>query len=241
METCDVSAISIANHDFRQVDIDLCDFCGKCAEQCYSEALRLVGRTITDGEVLSEVLKDQQFYRQSGGGVTFSGGEPLCQPLFLKACLEACRRNNIHTAIETTGFASWDTIENILHLVDLFLYDLKTVETETHRKLTGVSNERILDNLKKLAACHQVVIRMPMVPKINDRGKAWQATMAFLKNLPWRGRIDLLPYHTLGLGKYAALNRTFALDTSLRPDMDIVHRCQKQLVQAGFSARVNGG
>ncbi len=241
VDCCEQNAIALDGRGFRQIDRTLCNFCGKCVAQCYAEVLRLVGRTMTEGEVIAEVLKDRDFYRQSGGGVTFSGGEPLRQPVFLEACLEACRRNNLHTVVETAGLTSWNTIKKLLHLVDLFLYDLKVVENASHKAFTGVSNKRILDNLKKLVTCHDVIIRMPMIPGVNDRGNAWQATMAFIKELPWRGQIDLLPYHHLGVGKYAALNRVYALNTSLKSDMKIVRRRRDQLTEAGFSVQLHGG
>lgn len=240
VEVCEQGAITPDKQGYRQIDRSLCNLCGQCVEQCYAEALRLVGRSMNVSDLLSEALKDLNFYRQSGGGVTFSGGEPLSQPIFLQACLEALKNNNIQTAVETTGLTTWRTIEKLRPLVDLFLYDLKVVDTDAHRAFTGFANKEILDNLKKLSSCHDIIIRIPMIPGMNDRGNAWRSTLDFLKELQWRGRIDLLPYHRMGVGKYVALNREYALKSALKADMEIVRCRRRQLHDAGFSVELHG-
>ncbi len=241
VDNCHNQAIRIDPQGFKQVDLGACDYCGACVEGCYPDALRLAGRPMTADAVMAEVLKDFDVYRRSGGGVTFSGGEPLFQPDFLEDCLKACRKAGLHTAVETAGLANWGIIEKITPWVDLFLYDLKMVLPEPHKKYTGAPNTIILENLKRLVACQQVIVRIPMIPEVNDRGEAWNAIFDFLEQLPWRGRIDLLPYHRLMLGKYVALNRKYKLDPSLKAEMGIVHKHQEQLERTGFHVQLYGG
>lgn len=240
-EVCRENAVSMDKNGHRQIDIGKCSFCNRCVDQCYAGALRLVGRSMSVADVLSEVKKDHDFYLESGGGVSFSGGEPLFQPEFLTACLEACKAHHLHTAVETAGAASWSVVENLRHWVDLFLFDLKTVVAEDHIRLTGACNQNILENLKKLVSCQDVIIRIPMIPGINDQGRPWKKILIFLEQLQWRGRVDLLPYHRLGLGKYAALNKEYAVKTSLVADMETVFKRKDRLVEAGFNVRIHGG
>jgi pyruvate formate lyase activating enzyme len=202
--------------------------------QCYAEALQLAGSAMSADEVVARVIKDRDFFLQSGGGVTFSGGEPLSRPAFLRACLEKCKQNGLHTCVETTGFAPWEVLEGVSEDVDLFLYDLKTADPKTHEIFTGVSNELILDNLKKLAPRHNLIIRMPMIPGINHRGAPWKKTLEFLKELEWRGQVELLPYHRLGLGKYAALNRPYPMDPELKADEMMIQMRYDELRTAGI-------
>ncbi len=191
--------------------------------------------------VMVEVLKDLDIYRRSGGGVTFSGGEPFFQPDFLEDCLKTCRKGGLHTAVETAGLAKWGIIEKIAPWVNLFLYDLKMVIPDLHEKYTGAPNTIILENLKRLVFSQQVIVRIPMIPKVNDGGEAWNAIFDFMEQLQWRGRIDLLPYHRIGIAKYKALNRNYKLDPSLRTEMEIVQQRREQLEGVGFRVRLHGG
>jgi len=237
---CDENAISVLENGYKQVDPTRCSGCKRCVEECYTEALRLVGRSMTVEDVMDEVMKDQAFYLESGGGVTFSGGDPLFQSQFLTACLGACKAKKLHTVVETAGVTTWETLDVIRPLVDQFLFDLKVVAVDDHRALTGVSNIGVLDNLKKLVSCHNVIVRIPIIPDINDHGTPWKEIQAFLENLPWRGRIDMLPYHRMGLGKYTALNRPYSLDPDLVLNMEKFHDCQRKLIEAGFTVQIPG-
>ena len=178
---------------------------GRCAEICPSEARNLMGRYATAGEVFRDVEEDALFYKNSGGGVTLSGGDPLAQPDFSASILRLCKEAGIHTAIDTCGFAEWETLKYVLEHVDLVLYDFKHMDPDLHKAYTGVSNEMILDNAKRI---HQelnlpILARVPMLPGYNDSEENLQRTAAFISsNLGNGTTVHLLPYHRLGETKY---------------------------------------
>ena len=171
---------------------------------------------MTTAEVMKEIEKDRVFYEESGGGVTFSGGEALLQIDFLDSLLTACKAKGIHTALDTSGYGPWESIARIAGKVDLFLYDMKLIDEEKHKKYTGVSNKTILENLKKLAAGHHNVwIRIPVIPGVNDETDNLRKTGELLAS--WNLReVYLLPYHNIATDKYARLGRTYRLP-GLRP------------------------
>lgn len=179
-----------------------CISCGKCVSACPSGARKRIGERITVDEVMKIVRKDRIYFDESGGGVTFSGGEPLYQPEFLLEILENCRREDIHTTVETSGFAPWTVLEAIHPLVDLFLYDIKSMDDEVHRGRTGRSNELILDNLRKLGGIHRdIVVRMPIIPDVNDSPGQRNAAVHFARSVEGVRNIEELPYHELGRHK----------------------------------------
>ena len=185
-----------------------CVRCGACAAACYAEARQVVGRRATVDEVMAEVERDVPFYEESGGGVTFSGGEPLMQPRFLEALLRASRGRGIHAALDTCGYAPWEVVDRIRAFVDLFLYDLKIVDDEKHRELTGVSNRPILENLRELSRRgHDITLRVAIIPGVNDDDESVRGIGAFASGLPRLREIDILPYNRLGVDKYARLGR----------------------------------
>jgi len=186
-----------------------CTLCGTCVEVCPVEARQLVGWRSSVDELLAEVLKDRLFFDDSGGGVTFSGGEPLGQPEFLAAALDACRHHGMRTAVDTSGFCRQEDLLAVARQSDLFLYDLKHMDEERHRELTGVSNRRILENLQALAAIHDGIwIRVPLIPGVNDDAENLDATARFVLSLPGVRRLHLLPYHRHGLAKRERLSDT---------------------------------
>ena len=167
-EACPEGAVTMDGGRPR-TDRRRCAACGTCAAACARGARRLMGRDVTADEVMAEVRRDAPFFRRSGGGVTFSGGEPLAQPALLVACLRQARRWGYHTAVETCGQARWDDLREAAALADLFLYDVKLVDARRHEELTGVRNERILENLERLlAAGADVTVRVPVVAGAND-------------------------------------------------------------------------
>jgi len=190
----------------------ICARCGACAAVCFAEARGMAGREATVEDVMAEVERDAAFYEQSGGGVTFSGGEPLMQIEFLEALLRASREKNIRTALDTCGYAPWESIDRIRGMVDLFLYDIKIVDDARHRELTGVSNEPIIENLRALSRHgHNIRLRIPVIPGIHDDEKSLKEIGALASSLPTLIGIDIIPYNRLGAEKYARLGRPFRM------------------------------
>jgi|WetSurMetagenome_2_1015567.scaffolds.fasta_scaffold68493_2 pyruvate formate lyase activating enzyme len=208
---CPRNAISLQDGE-TATDWKRCLQCGACVEVCYAEARELVGRSVTVRDLLKEISRDIPFFEESGGGVTFSGGEPLQQHEFLQEILKACKERGLHTAVDTTGYAPPEVLRRIAGWTDLFLYDLKLMNDLRHREFTGISNGVILQNLKDLAAGgNQVQIRVPLVPGINDSRENIGEMGRFVATLPNVKEIELLPYHTAGGGKYERLGMKFSL------------------------------
>ena len=185
---------------------DSCRLSGLCALVCQTKAREIAGKRLRVSDVMEEVEKDNIFYDESGGGVTFSGGEPYMQAAFLQNLLEACKEKGIHTAVETCGFVNAETLMATRPYVDLYLYDLKAIDNETHRKFTGVSNEIILKNLRQLSRSHnQVIVRFPVIPNVNDDDENVLRLGEFVLSLGSVKEIDVLPYHELGVEKYKRL------------------------------------
>lgn len=216
VEVCPQEGIRVAEPF--TMDRERCTRCGRCAEVCFSGARELVGREITVAALLREIERDTPFHDASGGGVTFSGGEPLLQPEFLAAALRACREREIHTAVDTCGYASWAAFEALLPDTRLFLYDLKVMDEARHRRFTGVSNAPILRNLRALSAHGaQVIVRVPLIPGVNDAAADLQALGMFLAALPQVPSVELLGYHDIAGAKYDALDKRYLLADTQPP------------------------
>lgn len=215
VEACDRGAIT-SDRVTIVTNRERCTACGACVEVCYAGARELVGRKVTVTDVMGEVERDRPFYDQSGGGVTFSGGEPLSQPAFLRDLLAACKAKGLHTVLDTCGFAAWEALDGLRAYVDLFLYDLKLVDEARHREVTGVSNGPVFRNLLQLSrAGHQVILRVPVIPGVNDDGANMRQIARFAATLPSLRRVDLLPYHRIGRDKYQRLGKD-----CLMPEVD---------------------
>jgi len=184
--------------------LDTCTLCGKCALYCPNDARAICGKEYDVDEVMREIIKDLRFYQNSDGGVTCSGGECMLQIDFLAALLAECKRHGIHTAVDTAGCVPWESFERILPLTDLFLYDVKCCDDALHRRVTGVSNRLILENLTRLCVCADVLVRIPVIPGVNATEAEMGDIAAFLKPLRTVG-VELLPYHHMGEGKREAL------------------------------------
>ncbi len=194
-------------------EVEGCTMCGECVEACPTEARQMVGRDMTVGEVMAAVLQDGVFYEESSGGVTFSGGEPLTQPAFLKGLLEACQARGIRTAVDTCGFACTDALLETARLTDLILFDLKLMDDAKHRQYTGVSNAPILANLKALDQIHKNIwVRVPLIPGINDDDANLGAVARFAASLLGVTQISVLPYHKISVQKFRRLGRAFPLE-----------------------------
>lgn len=188
--------------------LDECRLCGKCSLYCPHDAREICGSAYTADEVFKEIVKDVSLYGDSGGGVTFSGGECMLQINFLKEILKKCKENGIHTAVDTAGHLPFERFERILPYTDLFLYDVKCYDSEKHKSYTGVGNELILDNLKRLLrSSASVWVRIPVISGVNDTDEEITAISKFLKENGNPEKIELLPYHAMGEHKYSALGR----------------------------------
>ncbi|HHX65938.1 MAG TPA: glycyl-radical enzyme activating protein [Chloroflexi bacterium] len=203
---------------------ELCRACGVCVETCYAQALVLMGQFKTVEQVVEEVLRDKPFYDTSGGGVTLSGGEPLLQFEFSYAILERCRQEGLHTAIETAANFPWERIEAILPVTDLVMMDVKLLDSERHREYTGVPNERILANARRLGEQDKpLIVRTPVVPGVNDAPDEIAAIARFAAELPALLCYELLPFHPMATSKYVGLGRDYGareLKTPSRERMD---------------------
>lgn len=209
---------------------------------CPSDALSIAGKQMSVKEILEEIEKDRTFYEESRGGVTFSGGEPLMQPDFLNALLKECKERAIHTAVNTCGFAQYEIIDRIRDKVDLFLYDIKTMDNRKHRKYTGASNEQILKNLKKLAESgSSIVISFPIIPGINDDDKNVTRTAEFISSLPNIQQVNLLPYHRAGIEKYKNLGKPYKLDKIQPPSNQRVKSVKEKMEAFGIRVGIGGG
>ncbi|MBE6999074.1 MAG: glycyl-radical enzyme activating protein [Ruminococcaceae bacterium] len=188
--------------------LETCDLCGKCTMYCPHDAREICGKEYTMDEMLREIVKDKAFYDNSGGGVTFSGGECMLYPDFLAEILAACRSSGIHTAVDTAGNVPFSHFEQVMPYTDLFLYDIKAFSGELHRSGTGVENNQILENLTRLSKGFpgDILIRVPVIPGFNADPAEMGRIATFLASLGLSGT-ELLPYHRLGEHKYAALGQ----------------------------------
>lgn len=216
-----------------------CNSCGKCVDICPGKALRLYGRQFKVSEVVKEVEKDLGFYEDEGG-VTLTGGEPLLQAEFARAVLKECKEMGIGTAVETTGCVQWPAIEQVIAYTDIFLYDLKHLDSNKHREFTGVGNEVIVENLTKAdRAGAKIRVRFPFIPGIND-GQNIQDLIQYCHSINNLDGIDILPYHKLGENKYRALGRQYQLANLQPPKDDVVLHIKGLMEEAGFKATIGG-
>lgn len=205
-KACPVGAITV-RADTWSVDRQCCTTCGDCAPVCLEQALRVAGSVMTVEDVVDAVRRDAIFYRRSGGGVTFSGGEPLMQAPFVSEVMRRCRRMGYHTAVETSGCGSAAALDAIAEHCSLFLFDIKQVDDSRHQSFTGIGNESILTSLRRVVdrGC-DVVVRMPVIEGFDDDEESLEGLASILRETGV-GEVHLLPYHRLGEGKYRALDR----------------------------------
>jgi pyruvate formate lyase activating enzyme len=243
VSACPQGAISIdhAHGDPVVTDRERCTRCGACVKVCPSQAREIVGSEWTSAAVLAEIERDIPFFDESGGGVTFTGGEPLMQPAFLMELLRGCRALELHTALDTSGFAAWDVLEPLLPLVDLFLFDVKAMDPEKHRAYTGVSNDLILENLKKLSTSGaQIIFRVPVIPDLNDDLANLRAIGSLARSLAGVRRVDLLAYHAAAVGKYEHLGMDYRLKGTRVPREDEMN-IMADLLRTEFGLQVKLG
>lgn len=240
IEQCPNHAIT-ASDGTVATDSLLCQMCYRCAQICPADAREAVGRTMTVDEVMSEIKKDVAFYDESGGGITFSGGEPLMQPAFLLELLDACGRLDIHRVVDTSGYASKTTLLEVAGKTDLFLYDLKHMDPMIHHRYTGVGNELILENLKMLSARDvAIMVRFPLIPGVNDDPDNVQGIGAFLQKLNRVNRIDILPYHDVAGSKYKRFGYPYRLGQLRPPDSHHLQNIAATLSSYGLRVTIGG-
>lgn len=221
-----------------KIDRTVCLSCGACAEACLSGAKKLCGRNVSAEELMQIIRQDKPFY-EPDGGVTFSGGECMMQVDFLKNVLEKCASEGIHTAVDTAGNVEWVKFEKILSVADLFLYDIKCMNREKHKRFTGSDNTQILNNLSKLLTLcpEKVIIRVPVINEVNASDDDMDEIRVFLSSYPKPLKIELLPYHRMGEGKHAALDDN-AFFSSEPPMQEIIEKWQKQMNEFTKQGRI---
>lgn len=229
---------------FVLTDCKRCSACGVCTESCLYEAREIAGKTYEVNELIRELEKDRMFYEQSGGGITLSGGEVMAQPMeYLEELVTRLHRLGYHIAVDTCGYAPYERFERILPYVDLFLYDIKAMDHEKHKELTGVGNALILENLKKLSnAGANIYLRLPLVEGKNAADDDVLAIIDFLKAGGIRvGQINLLPYHNTGKSKYARLNRAYEDDGMKTPPPERMEQLRQLFLNHNFTnVRIGG-
>lgn len=240
---CPLAAISWTADGAIHTDRSICDGCGLCIPVCPSGARQLVGQTVTVGHVLGEIEKDEVFYYRSGGGVTISGGEPLAQPAFTRALLQACAARGIHTAMETSACVPWAQMAPLLDDLRLIFVDVKHTDDDAHRKMTGMGNRLILDNIRNLVRLQggpKVILRVPVVPGINDSPQNMEQTAEFARELQRIQRVELLPFHRFGLHNYAATGRRCEVATLMTPSDRHMRQLKTIFDCRGIAVRIGG-
>lgn len=236
---CPQGAITL-EHGLAKRDASLCSLCGRCAEFCVQQAFELVGQDLDVNELMKEILKDKAFYENSNGGVSFSGGEPMLYADYLKEVLTKCKMHGIHVAMETSGCVAWSEYEKVVDGVDLFLYDIKHIDDELHKKYMGASNQTILANLQKLSDLgKEIIIRMPIIAGVNDDLETIDKIIAYLKTIRFK-QVDLLPYHKLGMNKYHNLARVYLLTGMEKPSDEVMQEIKKRFESAGMLSKIGG-
>ncbi len=217
-----------------------CTMCGDCVENCPTNALEIIGKDYEPHELLDEILKDELFF-SDGGGITISGGEPFAQREFLFELLKMLKAKNIHITLDTTGYTNTNNLLESAKYVDLFLYDLKQMDERKHKIFTGVSNKLILRNLKILGdKGAAIVIRIPIIPTVNDDEENIKATINFISNLKGIKSIDLLPYHDIMIDKYKRLKMPFLMSKVKKPTDKKMRYLKDIFKKAGFAVNIGG-
>lgn len=219
---------------------DECDSCGSCVEACVAGARELAGRRTTVAELMDELRRDVVFFDESGGGVTISGGEPLAQPVFARGLLAACHEQGIHSVLDTCGFAAPGVFASVSALADLVLFDLKAMDSATHVRFTGVPNKTIHENLRALAAAGKpVIVRFPLIPGVNDSPQELSALSSFVRSCGL-SRLDVLPYHAVGAGKYVRLGEVSRAGDYTVPPAESINEVAGVFRREGLTVRIGG-
>ncbi|CAJ0992912.1 glycyl-radical enzyme activating protein [Sodalis praecaptivus] len=238
VDACKQKALSPDNPFF--VDRERCIQCGDCTRVCPTQALEMKGKRMTVSEVIRELQKEENLFRRSGDGITLSGGEPLAQPEFARELLKACKEKGWHTAIETTGFTTKEVIDAVFPWIDLALTDFKAINPAVHEENTGVNNSKILENLIRISFITKVIVRIPVIPGVNDHPDEIRSIADFARLMSGVDTIHLLPYHTFGENKYNLLGRIYPMrDAKSQPEDNL--KSLKSVVESmGFHCHIGG-
>jgi pyruvate formate lyase activating enzyme len=236
LQACPMGAIEIVNNALR-IDRTKCNLCMECTKSCPSEALMCSGSYVSVEKVVIEIESDRTFYRNSGGGVTISGGEPLFQGEFVYELLKECKSRGLHTALDTSGHAPWNIMERVLNYVDLVLFDIKNMDPTRHMAGTGVDNELILSNLRKTARQVTTWLRFPVIPGFNDSESNARELAQFASTISVE-KVSLLPYHSWGEGKYEKLGRTYPFKDTPIPAEEHINSLKEIIESYGLMAEV---
>lgn len=238
VSVCSTGATSIDPEGAIKIDRKKCTACGACAKACLAEARNISGRCMTIDEVLEIVKKDSLFYRNSGGGVTASGGEATAQPKFIKELFRRCQESGIHTTLDTCGYVKWQDLEEILQFTDLVLFDIKHMDPLRHMELAGTDNVLILQNAERIVQLPKPIkMRMPLIPGCNDSEDNIRATCKFVSGLGIN-EIDILPYHQLGASKYERLGMVYQLSEITSYTEEQVETIKKMLESLGLQVSI---
>jgi len=233
---------AVESDTYYKIDYSKCTKCLKCVDVCPYEALSKVGDPLTIDQILKEVERDFPFYLNSGGGMTVTGGEPTSQPEFVTELLQEGKKKSLNICLDTSGYCPWAVLERMVPYVDIFLYDLKHLDPEEHRRMTGVTNEIILENLKKLSLTGKDIrIRIPVIPEYNDSYEYIEKVAKFLKNLPGPIQgVDLLPYHNWCQEKYRWLGMRWDLEEMESIDPEELEPLKEILEDNDIKATIGG-
>ena len=241
VDACPENAITLTPEGII-TDPELCKMCGKCAEVCPTKAIEMSGKVMSVSEIMDIIEKERIFFDQSGGGVTFSGGEPLVHTKMLIDLLDECGKRGIHRAVDTAGSVSTETILEVAKRTDLFLYDLKMMDSHLHKKWITAGNERILHNLQTLAETGaHIIIRIPLIGGVNDSDENIEQTARFISGLAGDKKVvHLLPYHNIAQNKYMKLGKSDDFEILHEPGKETLAKAIAKFAEYGIRASVGG-
>ena len=240
VSVCPENALTLTSKGIR-TDNSLCILCGKCAEVCPTKAIEMSGKQMSVAEVMDIIEKERVFFDQSGGGVTFSGGEPLLHSKLLIPLLDECKQRGIHTAVDTAGNVNTEVILEVAKRTNLFLFDLKMMDAELHRKWVGADNELIQQNLNAIAEVGaEIIIRIPVIAGVNDTVQNFEQTAKFISELSGtKITVNLLPYHNIAEAKYAKLWGQSSFQRMSEPSKTVLSKALE--IFAGFEIQATIG
>lgn len=241
LDNCPNEALKLTENGI-VTNYDLCNLCGKCAEVCPTKAFEMLGSNMSISELMKQIENEAIFFDQSGGGVTFSGGEPLMHSEYLLEALKECGKRFYHRVVDTTAFANQEIVLEVAKHTELFLVDLKVMDTNIHKQFTGVGNEKIVSNIVELAKTNcEIIFRMPLIKGVNSDIKNIEKTAKFINSLEGnRTQINLLPYHNIAENKHTKLgnpNNHISFET---PTDDEIKRCISIFEEFGILATIGG-